>query len=796
MFALKLRIYIFLSLVSCLVQCKNTLANVSSEQKVETNLSYKEDGDVVYGHREFKGSVYAFLGYDKCTIEVHKTVNGIDWEKKTDIKISGNNTIATVYSIFTTEQKMILIFKCDNKYYITQNQEGLEWSDPKLINVSNLTSTDSTAAVYSGSLLSMNNDFEKYILICENHSQNYTNVIDQEYMKEIRLLGKCIISFDEGNTWKNELMNLYSDEGYTKINTLRLSDYGGKILVKGTNVQNLDKKIRSIILLCSNLHEWKLFCGLPTIRFTKDISVENMTYLNSYHLAILKNQNKLQLAFTYDLFETFDPQYLNTEFNGDFHEFVLAHDKMVYLFFHGKDKKINVIKIKTVQRKIGCELNTNDTVNKIYTYTYKYIYNNNLSPKTCKVPSSHLKYSSDGLYKLFEVRLPKDIKVTDNCFRYSFLSDLNSKYHTTIIKTRSIKKLEDYVEVQFHFPIYYTKFLYNYKSTYCVLSNNYRIVVEFDYIHNHIDLDFPFDTDTVNLYSNDSVIHAFRNNTNETHKHNFPKGTYMTSYFSYEKEYIISNYIENKFSTTFTILTQTKMNVNFIPGGQKYIYEGIDLTDSSPNYELSLSSVPDNQNVDIFVSKFDHNKTLGFVCPVKSSYDGLNCFDNVYIKNKTLVKIEYLFGGNDIFVVPQRRIYKPEGTAMETLLYLNENNVKKLKDDKSIIHFYCECNVNNKLIKVNYYISPFYDENSIKQEIRKKDQEKHIINKSIPKNENEIVFNNEKVVPLSNEPEEIIQPIIQEKLSTTEPSKAYIYGSNHIFIAIICIICLCITSFI
>lgn len=796
MFAVNLKICIFLSLVSFLLQCKNTLANVTFEQKVQTNLSHDKNGDIVYGHREFKGGIYAFLGYDNCTIQVNKTVNGIDWNEKKDVKVSGNNNIAVVYSIFTSEEKMILIFKCDNKFYITKYGKEFKWSDPKVIDVSNVIGTNTTPAVYSGSLLSMNNDFEKYILVCENHSQNYINVVDQEYMREIRLLGKCMLSFDEGNNWKNEVMNLYSDEGYTKINTLRLSDYGGKILVKGTNAQNLNQTIRSIILLCSNLHDWKLFCGLPTIRFRKDISVENLTYLNTYHLAIVKNEDKLQLAFTYDLFETFDPQYLNTEFNGVSHYFVLAPDEMVYLFYHGNEKKNYVIKIKTVPRKIGCELNTNDTVNTIYTYTYKYIYNNKLSAKTCKVPSSHLKYSSDGLYKLFEVRLPKDIKVTENCFRYSFLSDLNNKYHTTIIKTRVINKLEDYVEVQFHFPIYYTKFLYNYKSTYCVLSNNYRIVVEFDYIRNHIDLDFPFDTDTVKLYSNESVTHAFRNNTEKTHVHKFPKGTYMTSYFSYEKEYVISNYIEKPFSTTFTILTQTQMNVHFMAGGQKYKYEGIDLTDSSPNYELSLNSLSDSQNVDIFVSKFDNNKTIGFVCPVKSSYDGLNCFDNVYIKNKTLVKIEYLFGENDIFVVPQRRIYKTEGTAMESLLYLNNNNVKKLIDDKSIIHFYCECNVNNNVIKVNYYISPFYDENSIKQEINKKDQEIPMINKTIPQDEKDILFNNEKVVPLSNEPQEIIQPPIQEKLNTTDPSKAYIYGANIIFIAIISIISLSISSFI
>ncbi|ETW34379.1 hypothetical protein PFTANZ_04869 [Plasmodium falciparum Tanzania (2000708)] len=745
MFAVNLKICIFLSLVSFLLQCKNTLANVTFKQKVQTNLSHDKNGDIVYGHREFKGGIvyghrefkggiYAFLGYDNCTIEVNKTVNGIDWNEKKDVKVSGNNNIAVVYSIFTSEEKMILIFKCDNKFYITKYGKEFKWSDPKVIDVSNVIGTNTTPAVYSGSLLSMNNDFEKYILVCENHSQNYINVVDQEYMREIRLLGKCMLSFDEGNNWKNEVMNLYSDEGYTKINTLRLSDYGGKILVKGTNAQNLNQTIRSIILLCSNLHDWKLFCGLPTIRFRKDISVENLTYLNTYHLAIVKNEDKLQLAFTYDLFETFDPQYLNTEFNGVSHYFVLAPDEMVYLFYHGNEKKNYVIKIKTVPRKIGCELNTNDTVNTIYTYTYKYIYNNKLSAKTCKVPSSHLKYSSDGLYKLFEVRLPKDIKVTENCFRYSFLSDLNKKYHTTIIKTRVINKLEDYVEVQFHFPIYYTKFLYNYKSTYCVLSNNYRIVVEFDYIRNHIDLDFPFDTDTVKLYSNESVTHAFRNNTEKTHVHKFPKGTYMTSYFSYEKEYVISNYIDEQF--------------------------------------------------------------FGFVCPVKSSYDGLNCFDNVYIKNKTLVKIEYLFGENDIFVVPQRRIYKTEGTAMESLLYLNNNNVKKLIDDKSIIHFYCECNVNNNVIKVNYYISPFYDENSIKQEINKKDQEIPMINKTIPQDEKDILFNNEKVVPLSNEPQEIIQPPIQEKLNTTDPSKAYIYGANIIFIAIISIISLSISSFI
>lgn len=71
-----------------------------------------------------------------------------------------------------------------------------------------------------------------------------------------------------------------------------------------------------------------------------------------------------------------------------------------------------------------------------------------------------------------------------------------------------------------------------------------------------------------------------------------------------------------------------------------------------------------------------------------------------------------------------------------------------------------------------------------------------MINKTIPQDEKDILFNNEKVVPLSNEPQEIIQPPIQEKLNTTDPSKAYIYGANIIFIAIISIISLSISSFI
>lgn len=82
MFAVNLKICIFLSLVSFLLQCKNTLANVTFEQKVQTNLSHDKNGDIVYGHREFKGGIYAFLGYDNCTIKVNKTVNGIDWNEK------------------------------------------------------------------------------------------------------------------------------------------------------------------------------------------------------------------------------------------------------------------------------------------------------------------------------------------------------------------------------------------------------------------------------------------------------------------------------------------------------------------------------------------------------------------------------------------------------------------------------------------------------------------------------------------------------------------------------------------
>ncbi|SBT77516.1 6-cysteine protein, putative [Plasmodium ovale] len=739
----------------------NAWADVTFEKEVETNLTYSGE-QIVYARKPFRGKIYAFISAKKkCRINVHVSKNGVNWEDKNDdINVEENNSNGTsIFSVITTADKIIVIFRCANSYYIVRIGDNLMWSIPEEIKFSDFP-TEAVPAVYSGSLLFLNSEFEKFILICEKARKNgesdegSDNVLYFAPFSEIQLLGRCKLSFDEGKIWKDGVTNLFGDESYNQVKEINLTENHGKLVAKVTYVANDEKEITSMVLLCNHLYKNDFFFDYFKLHIPNEYTLENYEIVNSYNLAILKGKNGgyLHPSFVYNLGETFEPVSMyegkdeeHVRLTGTDFQFVAWSNIVVYLFYLEIDGKTKLVKINTPVRKAGCEITQEEGKNKEYTSTYSF--KNIQGQKICKISSSEIETTEDGLYKLFYVKVPNNVSLKKECFLFSFNKELDKKFHTKIIKKRVSKKVSNEIEMELFFPLYYTTFLYNHKRTYCQLSNNYQIVVHFDYLRNVLDLNYTQENDSIAIYSGDNIVHAKRRH-NKNSNFAFPKGTYITSFLPFEIEYIVSNFISKNMNTTITLPHGSPRKLEFISGGHKHFYYGVDLADASPNYadkpyKVTLESTTEehdqltnvgkvSKKVDVIVSNFSgDSKIIGLTCPVSTNLEGFQCFDNVYIKRGILVKIEDLFGSNNIFVIPKRKLFTPGGEeVLESLLHLNSHNMEELRKEKSIFHFYCECYIHNELVKVNYYISAYYNESFVKEEITKGEQSA-IINKHI-----------------------------------------------------------------
>ncbi|GAB67144.1 hypothetical protein PCYB_111650, partial [Plasmodium cynomolgi strain B] len=796
-----MRVFKFVSLVLLpLFKARHGCADVTLEGEFESKLGY--DGEqIVYSKKHFKGSIYAFAPVKgKCAISVQASTDGVEWENNSNIEVKDGVARATIFSVFTTDDEIIVIFRCSNIYYIAKMGGEKLWKNIKQVTFSDFP-VDAIPAVYSGSYLLMNSEYEKFILVCAREDPNGIKRGSDGEVKavpfsELQLLGRCKFSFDEGNTWREGVTRMYSDElssdelssddlrsddlrsdelsrddaweSVKEVNIsaeedvkleegqateesqqgaspghaihLSLTQMGGKVAIKAVNAHNGSNSTKTVILVCNSLYKNDLYCDKMKLQINEQYVLHTYEVVNGYHMAVLREKNGTHLvpSFVYNSSETFEPilQYKNENHGegksdvgaGSFldktaYEFVLAKGEMVYLFCYTVGEKTKVIKINTPKRKPGCEVLPNGETNKGYSHTFSI--QNMQNYRICKMLTSELETTDDGLFKMFYVTLPKGVSLNSDCFTFSFSKELKGEYHTTVVRKANDGNATHEGEVQFYFPLYYSKFLYNYKKTYCTLSNGLKVAVEFDYIRNILDLNYADENDVIKITSNDNVVHAKRRYVQEKGGDVFPRGTYINAYLPFEKEYVISNFVPEGVNQSSTIILPhgSVRKLHFVQGGEVLPYDGIDLLNVSPNYKKLTKNEMNRKTIDVIVSNFKSDeKIIGLVCPVSSQDEGLTCFDKVYLQKGVLHNIEFVFGSNDIFVIPQRRLLRPGGKeAMESLLYLNKRNVDKLKKEKHIIHFFCECKggEDTESVRVNYYVSAHYDSEFVKAQVGK-----------------------------------------------------------------------------
>ncbi|ANQ09044.1 Uncharacterized protein PCOAH_00032520 [Plasmodium coatneyi] len=782
-----MRVFKFVSLVLVLpfFKAKQGCADVTLEGEFESKLGYNDE-QIVYSKKHFKGSIYAFVPVKgKCAINVQASTDGVEWENNSNIEVQDGVAGATIFSVFTTDDAVIVIFRCSNMYYIAKRGEENFWKNIKQVSFSDFP-VDAIPAVYSGSYLLMNSEYEKFILVCAREDPNGSYSDSESEVKavpfsELQLLGRCKFSFDGGDTWREGVTRIYSDElnsdelssddaleNVKEVNIpaevevklevqatteesqqgaspgngihISLTQMGGKLAIKAVNIKNDIESTKTVILLCNSLYKNDLYCDKVKLQINEEYVLHTYEMVNGYHMAVLREKNGTHIvpSFVYNLGETFEPilHYKIGKHREDksdvgggspldrtTFEFVLAKGDMIYLFSNTLGEETKVIKINAPKRKAGCEVLPDEETNKRYSHTFSI--QNMQNDRICKMATSELGTTDDGLFKSFYVSLPKGVSLNSDCFTFSFSKELKGEYHTTVVKKANPDDATDEGEVQFYFPLYYTKFLYNYKKTSCTLSNGLKVALEFDYLRNILDLNYSDENDVIKISRNDIVVHAKRRYVPEKGGDIFPSGTYINAYLPFEKEYVISNFVPKGVNqiSTITLPHGAVRKLHFLQGGEVLPYDGIDLSNVSPNYKKLTKYELNRKTIDVIISNFKSDeKIIGLVCPVSSEDEGLTCFDKVYLQKGVLQNVEFVFGSNDIFVIPQRRLLRPGGKeAMESLLYLNKRNVDKLKKEKHIIHFFCECkgNEDTESVHVNYYISAHYDDEFVKAQVGK-----------------------------------------------------------------------------
>ncbi|CRH00717.1 6-cysteine protein, putative [Plasmodium relictum] len=689
--------FFFVLLLS--LKVKYSCGEVTFENTTVTNLEFPETDKIFYTNVSFKGKIYAFKisNDENCTITVNKTSDGTTWENTNEIKKEEENNNPTIFSIFVKENKLIVIFRCQ-KYYIAKAEETLVWSLKEI----EYTGFDENAlpVFYSGPMVYINIE-EKIIMFCMKKTTGDNNIKAQTKILDTNayLLIRCAISNDEGLKWENAT-NIYTSKEINDKEEIRLSKFEGKLLVK------VSKETLGEYFLCDMMHQNNIYCISIMPKIYNTYSLKNLEEVNNYIFSVAKKGKYFYPCVIYNRDEVFKPNE-NNKIEGSNYEFIFANKSNVFLFYGKSDNKVHVIKITAPTRKMGCELTENNQSNKKYTYAFTGISNK----KVCEVPSSEIGTTEDGSYKIFYVKLPHNIELTSDCF--SFPENGVNETKTILVKKNINDSKTSEKEIEFFYPVNHIKFLFA-GYVYCILSNNYEISLKFDDMRNFTDISYIEDDSPFSVYSNDILVFPSSKNY-PTNTYNLPKGSYSFSLDNYINYYVISNLISSESTTNLPSGGNETKSVRFIKGGKSYSYEGIDLTDSSPNYKLVNTNITEDKTIDVIIAEFNDEKTVGLVCPL--SQENFECFHKVYNNSEELVRIEEVFDSEDIFVFPTKLLYKGDETALETILHLNKRNVDKLNHDKNIVHFHCRCQVNNHSVKVYYHISAHHNEEFIQNEL-------------------------------------------------------------------------------
>lgn len=730
------------------VSCK-----LEIEDAVRTNIVYNAEIPVHYLSVDFKEHLYIF-SVDYFVNEGFSVVvsrsgdNGKTWSDDNDAIISPTGHRCETYSVYVINNKLVLFFYSLNNYVVT-SEDGLEWTKPEKIDLSNFYGE---ALYISGTSADIFGDGKKYVYIC-------TKKLQEPYY-DMKIKAKCIISDDEGKTWnRNKYIHVeavgrevYAEKAFFFQNSLYL-------------VASVDEKKE--LFVCSELNKTDIHCTHMDLEQMNPYTIEEVGVISNNLSFIVRNeQNEFFFAIAYDgIHLVIQEKQLPSGYG-----FIIVEAKddtgSVFIWHNWE---VDVIIIKGfVARKAGCEIVNSENENRMY-------YNAFLPDATkedsyhCKMSYLNSETSDDGLYKLFYVRVNKETQFNDNCFAYSFYTKIEErkkrdilqlnmlrtiKNNTKIIQIRNITNVENVdnmKDIVFYFPVEFGKFFFNGLMTKCSSTDKkLNIYFKFDNLRHtlkvistvkHVNDTSKILTHlkTVNNVKPEATINYMHSENNAplsnysihdnmvvkfsecpipvtTQNYDLPKGTYIIKENKCSVEYLITNYIPEQVSINYTqsiFGSINTMSIQTTVGGEKYKYEGVDFTNSSPNYVPLKEEFKDAKKINVVVANFSSERTIGLICPLVDTAENFDCFDEVFNEKEKLVTIQSLFKKQKVFVIPKRKILNTNENGVETLLYMDNLLIKEMRQHMSTVSFTCKCKVQQQIMHIHYIISPYYERSYI-----------------------------------------------------------------------------------
>lgn len=697
--------FLFICLFSFLL-FRSDHASVRYEPVVLSNFD-NNDISYVLLKQTFKGNMYAFVIAEPPNTKNKKFITvrtssdyAKTWTDKS--KINTSSDAIKIFSTYNFGDEIFVIYSSGDETYMAISSDGTNWNSRALrdVNVSKYN-----PIYFRGNAIDFSEEDRDILFICYREHAVNTNY------KLKKMVGKCFLSYDKGEKWSAGV-GVYISDYLAGAIAIASFFFNGTLFFKIVQQQNFD------FLRCPLLINGDFHCSYYSMESDLiEYQIMDMDSINDFLVVITDKSiygstDSYTIATSYDGDNfLFDPTPIPKDIN---HEVISVDEDTAALLYTSKDKKIYSIKISGIRkRKSGCEFVPSGKMNEKYLHVFKKDINGVYS---CKLNFLEVDNSEDQLYKVFYINVKRHIKFAPNCFHHSFIdADMQNDY-TIIIKMSNKINPNELHEVTFFLPRRTSEYMFNGMSIMCYsLDKKYKITFVFNNIKNIVVPNMNISNVDLSVRAGE-VLQLISCENERQGNLNLPVGSYILNSTMKESQYLISVVIDKSYNVSLTC-SQQNINFSFIKGGEGDIFEGIDFTNVSPNYRHIDVDTNQIRIIEIIVTDFSTEQTLGLICPYES-VESFKCFDEVYNMNDNLMSIENLFGDEAIFASPKRILFHSGRDSVESTLHLDSAAISVLSKS-DVLFFKCKCKINKKSVFIRFILSATRDEKYIKNQFLK-----------------------------------------------------------------------------
>lgn len=649
---------------------------------------------------------------------------GINWSKKKSIPCSLNtdNASCDIVSSIIVDNELTLIYGNNSQQAIAKSVDGSKWdtvssgnSGPK--NVKKII-------YYSGhpfDFSNTDNDKQKYIM-CYNTTEG-PDKNDDDDVNNITVAA-CSVSYDQGKSWKvSSYLRVKKSIGnispldqlfYSKKNVYFVAtiDSQRHNLFACAVVKENEQVFHCEIMKDSITDEATLLINMNTI---KNSLVYISIFSDRYTLNLIKEDFLIEDAW---LDEENDEES-DVDISDRIFHIIFVNESLLSILYE-ENAHIYVIHAEIRKRKAGCQYNPysqSDTkwhqISDEYTDAFSTPFVS--GPSSCYLRSFELAEDED--YVRFFVKVPVfiDFENNQNCFRHTPFTSYHESYGSVSIKIKNIKLLHqeneyEMKEIEFYYPVSIHKIIAPMNIFFC-----YSVDGKYDIMYA-----VPHGLQRINFFNFHKVGPYFSTDENRLALNNYvwnsadveiPRGSYILNPTYYISRFeLYKNIMDGQI---YALNMFPKFNHEFnirilFPEEQvTYNYAGIDLTDSSPYYDINRSHIiEEDEIITINVKIPEKGKFIGLVCPLENedALGDLICFDDVIDLHNNIVPFELVFPKFSFFVAPKRVLYNKKLIAVESLLHLGKESYDDLAKMDTPITFGCICRVNNHTVTITFVV--------------------------------------------------------------------------------------------